>query len=45
VDGRAFRGNPATIVLTQHEEIALVYGTPDQDPPAIPASYQFPAGE
>jgi hypothetical protein len=45
VNGRLFTGNPAQIVLTQHEEIFLSYGTASQRPPAIPASYQFPSGE
>jgi putative peptide zinc metalloprotease protein len=45
VNGRLFTGNPARIVLTQHEEIVLSYGTASQQPQVIPASYQFPPGE
>jgi hypothetical protein len=43
VDGKPFTGDPAQIVLTQHEEIVIaVYrGTP----PAIPVQYAFPPGE
>jgi hypothetical protein len=43
VDGKPFTGDPAQIVLTQHEEIvvAVYRGTP----PAIPVQYAFPPGE
>lgn len=44
VDGKAFDGNPADIVLRPHEEIALWYGPRDQNP-SVPSRYQFPAGE
>jgi hypothetical protein len=40
VNGRAVTGNPASIKLTAHQEIALVYG----DPPAkvtVPSTYAF----
>jgi hypothetical protein len=42
VNGQRHRGNPATIRLTSHEEIALVIGTP---PRSIPSTYAFPPGE
>jgi hypothetical protein len=42
VNGRIFRGNPVKLVLQQHQEIAIVYGTP---PSQIPSSYNFPIGE
>lgn len=42
VDGKPFTGNPSSIVLKAHQEIAVVYGTA---PKQIPSSYQFPAGE
>ncbi|MCK2213276.1 hypothetical protein MF672_005620 [Actinomadura sp. ATCC 31491] len=36
VDGRPYAGDPASLVLTGHQQIALVYGTPDPSfrPPA-----------
>jgi hypothetical protein len=39
VDGKRHRGNPATIRLASHQEIALVIGTP---PTSIPSTYAFP---
>lgn len=44
VDGREFAGDPATIVLRPHQEIALWYGPPTATP-NVPATYQFPAGD
>ncbi|MEU4678957.1 hypothetical protein [Micromonospora sp. NPDC023737] len=44
VNGKAYSGNPAGIVLHAHDEIALVYGTPAQQANP-PSSYAFPAGE
>jgi hypothetical protein len=40
VDGKPFSGDPATIKLEEHEEIALVYG-PAGDSVAIPSTYDF----
>ena len=42
VDGKPYDGDPAGIVLSEHEEIAVVAGTGTVDPPS---SYAFPAGE
>ena len=42
VNGTRYTGDPRLIPLTEHEEIAVVYGTP---PKTIPSSYAFPAGE
>jgi hypothetical protein len=42
VDGKPYDGDPAGIVLSAHEEIAVVAGTGTVDPPS---SYAFPAGE
>jgi hypothetical protein len=39
VDGQAYSGDPATLVLKPHQEIAFVIGTP---PKKIPSSYKFP---
>jgi len=41
VDGKRQSGDPTRIVLTKHEEIAVVYGTPDQMS-HVPSSYSFP---
>lgn len=38
VDGQRYAGNPTTITLTDHKEIALVIGAP---PKSIPSSYDF----
>jgi hypothetical protein len=38
VDGELFEGDPATIELVDHREIAIVIGTP---PDEIPASFDF----
>ncbi|MEO3746538.1 hypothetical protein [Plantactinospora sp. B5E13] len=43
VNGKPYTGDPAGIVLHAHDEIALVYGTPDQQANP-PSSYAFPAG-
>ncbi len=45
VDGQAFTGDPATIVLRPHQEIALWYGPATTTNPAVPSSFQFPTGE
>ena len=43
VNGRRFTGDPATIRLRKHLEIALWYG-PKGETPTVPKSYKFPAG-
>jgi hypothetical protein len=43
VDGQRFSGDPATIKLQRHLEIALWYGPSDQTP-KVPSSYKFPEG-
>lgn len=43
VNGKQVSGNPATIELNSHEEIALVYG-PAGEKVNVPSSYNFPAG-
>ena len=40
VDGRQVDGDPGQIQLANHQEIALVYGTP---PASVPSSYDFAA--
>jgi hypothetical protein len=44
VNGKLVPGDPATITLAAHDEIALVYGTAAQQTD-FPSSYAFPAGE
>jgi hypothetical protein len=43
VNGTRFTGDPATLKLAPHLEIALWYGPSDQTP-KVPSSYKFPAG-
>jgi hypothetical protein len=43
VNGRRFSGDPATLRLERHLEIALWYG-PSGQKPHVPSSYHFPAG-
>jgi hypothetical protein len=43
VDGKRQSGDPTRIVLTKHEEIAVVYGTPDEMT-HVPSSYTFTNG-
>ena len=42
--GKPFRGNPASIVLREHEEIVLSYGTKAQLPHPVPARFAFERG-
>jgi hypothetical protein len=42
VNGTKETGNPAQLVLHQHQEIVIASGTP---PPRIPSKYTFPTGE
>jgi hypothetical protein len=44
VDGKVFSGDPASIVLRSHQEIALWYG-PTTTTPQVPSTYQFPSGD
>ncbi len=43
VNGKKFTGDPATLELKRHLEIALWYG-PTGEKPKVPSSYKFPAG-
>jgi len=43
VNGKQFSGDPATIRLKKHLEIAIWYG-PTGTTPKVPKSYRFPAG-
>lgn len=44
VDGKPVEGDPTRVVLADHQEIAIAYGTPDQMPDPVPSSYDFPEG-
>jgi hypothetical protein len=44
INGRPYTGSPVGLVLKAHDEIALVYGTADQQNNP-PASYTFPPGD
>jgi hypothetical protein len=44
VDGKPYRGNPASIVLREHEEIALAYGAGAELPRPVPSTYHFAPG-
>jgi hypothetical protein len=45
VNGRAYRGDPTTLVLEPHQELVVAFGTAAQLPSPIPSTYQFPPGE
>ncbi len=44
VNGAQYYGDPRSIELQSHQEIAIVYGSPAEAPKQIPSSYNFPAG-
>lgn len=44
VDGNLSKGDPRTIELQSHQEIAVIYGNNKQFPSPIPESYAFPSG-
>jgi len=44
VNGTQRTGNPAAIMMSAHDEIALIYGTP-RPGESVPARYDFPAGD
>jgi hypothetical protein len=41
VDGKAYRGDPRAVRLTDHEEIVLAYGTLEQLPKPVPKTYDW----
>ncbi len=43
VNGKPVSADPTRIVLAEHQEIVLAYGTPAQDPKPLPATYDFAA--
>ncbi|HKP43659.1 hypothetical protein [Mycobacterium sp.] len=44
VNGQARTGDPAAIMFAQHDEIALVYGSPEPGD-KVPSTYEFPPGD
>lgn len=44
VNGKAVSADPTRIVLEDHQQIVLAYGTPAQEPKPVPASYAWPEG-
>ena len=44
VNGKAVTADPTRIVLDEHQQITLAYGTPAQEPKPVPASYDWPEG-
>ena len=44
VDGKEVAGDPRALVLTERQEIAIVYGTTQEIPTPAPSSYSFGAG-
>jgi hypothetical protein len=45
VNGELWQGDPSTIPLQSHDEIAIVYGTASEIPNPVASSYSFPAGD
>ena len=43
-DGRPVSGDPRRVILKQHEEIVVAYGTKAQLPHPVPARFAFPQG-
>jgi hypothetical protein len=44
VNGKAVTADPTRIVLENHQEIVLAYGTAAQEPKPVPATYAWPEG-
>jgi hypothetical protein len=44
VNGILNQGDPRNVELTEHEEIAVIYGTAAETPQPVPSSYAFPPG-
>jgi hypothetical protein len=44
INGKEFIGDPRTIVLAPHQEIAVVFGTATELPNPMPAEYMFTVG-
>jgi len=44
VDGKPVTADPTRIVLAEHQQITIAYGTPAQEPKPVPSSYDWPEG-
>jgi hypothetical protein len=44
VNGEALEADPTRIILAEHQEIVLAYGTAAQVPDPVPSSYAWPEG-
>lgn len=44
VNGKPVAADPTRIVLEEHQQIVLAYGTRAQEPKPVPASYDWPEG-
>lgn len=44
VNGKPVTADPTRIVLEDHQQIVLAYGTPAQEPDPVPSSYDWPEG-
>lgn len=44
VNGQPYTGDPRSLVLAAHQEIAVAIGTSTQLPSPVPSSFAFPAG-
>ena len=44
VNGELYSGDPRTLALDAHQELAVVFGTATETPASIPSTYDFPAG-
>jgi hypothetical protein len=44
VNGKPLKADPTRIILAEHQEIVIAYGTEAQLPDPVPASYDWPEG-
>jgi hypothetical protein len=44
INGQPISGDPRSIVLAEHQVIVVTFGSPAEEPKAIPAQFQFPPG-
>ena len=44
VNGELYQGDPRTLALDAHQELAIAFGTASETPASIPSTYNFPAG-
>ena len=44
VNGKPVKADPTRIILDEHQEIVIAYGTEAQLPDPVPATYDWPEG-